>query len=190
MCSAAHSIARGLPLLSTRIQFLLTLNTSSSNSCWTPGRSSWVLLRPSPLWNPCSPKTIITTSAAFAAERASSKPLLSVVLNSSSLINVGLFVIRSAPFLKINSFPVYCFKPSTIETPLLSSEAMRQLPKTLLLSSASGPITAIFWPCFLRGSKLFSFFKSTIDFLAISRTALRFSSQPIVCSSRSTSQYL
>ena len=31
------------------------------------------------------------------------------------MINVGLFVIRSAPFLKINSFPVYCFKPSTIE---------------------------------------------------------------------------
>ena len=70
------------------------------------------------------------------------------------------------------------------------SAASLQFPRGLVLSEASAPITAMFFPFLASGKTLFSFFNKTIDFLARSSTSLKLLWLPITDASRASSQYL
>ena len=133
--------------------------------------STW--LRPSPVWNPSSPRAITTVSAARAASTAAAKPERSSVLKVSSETKERGPLTSFAPSAWTTRVvgETAARMPSSSETAEFDCAWARQPPSGESLSAARGPMTAMLEARLSRGSSPASFLSSTIEARATSRAA-------------------
>ena len=182
MCSFSHDKTVGRPAKLSNTTGLPIFASSARSSCCTSGISRLVRLAHSPLISAVSPMTHTITSASFAICSASffiftSSPQAIDLPNSPFSWSSWLRqILLPCAYSKV-ALPSSAFSMASLIVVYFSGAwATLHVPAILLRVSARGPISAIF-PCFFRGRRFPSFFRSTKVSAATSRAICRFSAE-------------